>query len=230
MMPPNLLSVILLLVGAKPFHETCRGSRWRKINPIGLLFCIGQLAITTLGFTKERERSGATGYYKNNIIVVTVVYKQFLTLLLPFLYVIGKLLRIRQLELFHVKTAQFDRAICRESWNYRFNFPEAVQKLKESSRRLSFLAGLSLCFGEVGIIYIGAVYSIRTTDTTPKADLFYFYQVTILIYLGCGFYNGILLNDLQKRMQLLVEMEKSIVEDIIVKEGETERKLHSVLL
>lgn len=214
------LFIILLLVGTEPIHERRQTSWWQKINLFGLICCVAQLTLTVFGFFEESARREATEHFKNNILRLTILYKQIFTVVQPFLYLFAKILRIRCLELFHERISRFDNLISVTSSRLPVSFKQAVERIRKVSARLKLTSAFLLAIGEVLNVTIGVFYTIRTSDTPLQVKIFYFYQITVLNFVGTAFHIVIKLTEVKMRLQLLVDMEKGILRDIVMAELE----------
>lgn len=210
--------LILLLAGTEPIHESPKTSWWKKLNKIGILFCIIQLTLTILGYIKESGRSGATGHFTNNIMRLTIINKQMFTIIVPILYNGTKFYHLKELEMFHQKVSQFDEMIRITSRKIEHRFKGDLERIQKTSDRLRILSAVLLILGEALNIWIGAVYIIRTTKEPPQVVTFYFYQVTVVNFIGAALDIGIKLSGVKWRLQLVVDLEKKIVKSIVKKE------------
>lgn len=213
------LSLILLLAGTEPIHEAHQVPLWKKLNKIGLVFCVLQLVLTILGYGKESRRAGVIDNYTNNIMQVSIINKQMFTIVLPYVYVLTKLYHHRHLHLFHSRLGQFDALIRAGEIK---GLVETLQKMHEASWVWNLIAALSLVVGEVVNIAIGAAYIYKTTLSEPQFETFYFYQVTIVNFVGAALDISVKLNGLKMRLHLLLELEREIVKDIV--RGELEKR------
>lgn len=217
------LSLILLLAGTEPIHEGPQSAWWKKLNRIGLFFCVLQLTFTLLGYAKESERAEATAHFRNNINRLTILQKQWFTISVPVIYILTKFYHLRHLELFHSRLARFDALLRVGSGKHQMDSRRALKRMEEASWRWNVIGALCLIFGEVLNFSIGAAYIYATTQRPPEAITFYFYQVTVVNFIGTAFDIGIKLNGVKMRLQLLLDMQKLIVRDIVKVELEKRR-------
>lgn len=208
------LSLLLALSGTYPIHETRQRSWWRQIHKIGFLFCLVQLWLTFMGFRKESRRSGAVEHFANNIMRLSVLNKQFFTLLVPVVYILTMFLHIRSLQRFHSRTADSDDLVRSDTWTQQMNYGRSVVRIQEISTRNSNIAVLLLLVGVLLNMWIGFVYTRETTGTAPEALSLYFYQVALLNFVGTALHIGIRFKGIGMRLQLLLDMQRRILRDI----------------
>lgn len=221
--PTNPLSFILLVAGTDPIHETLQTSWWKKINIIGFPIAIIQFAMTISGYIKENKRAGAIEHFSNNIMRITILNKQLFTIVIPFVYILTKFFHIRFLEQFYSKLAAFDQLLCVKSRKHQINFERDVKEISKISFRLSVLGVFSLVVLEVIMVYVGILYIQSTSEKSPEFKIFYFYQLTVVNFLGNAFDITIKLNGLQMRLGLLVELQSNILKDIVRSEMEKKK-------
>lgn len=212
------LYLILLLAGTEPIHEEASRTQgwWYKINKFGIVCSICQTTLTVLGYVKESVRTGATAHFSNNIMRATIINKQLFTLVIPFVYIFTKFYHMHHLEAFHRKTRHFDLLIrSAGSWRHQLLFQGELARIERTTRHWGRFAVVALVLGEVVNICIGALYIYRTTDEPPLAATFYFYQMTVVNFIGAALDIGIRLNGLSRRMQLLLRYEQSILREIV---------------
>lgn len=216
----NPLSVILIVVGAEPTLSTKPGSAWwKKINPLGGLICVIQLVLIIFGYLNEQERVGVRDHYTNNILRITIIYKQTFTVCQPFVFVLAKLCKIRRVEMLNLKMQHFDRLI--SSWKHpgqHKKFKESLKIMEEINSRWKLIAALSLVVGEVINIFIGAYYILKTTGIAATFETFYFYQVAVVHFVACAFDIGITLTGVKMRLHMVLELQRSVVREISMDE------------
>lgn len=221
----ELLSLILLFAGSDPIYERKRRNLWKKINILGLILCVVQLTLTLVLYYQELKRGAVVEIYTNNIMRLTIVHKRMFTIIIPFVYCFTKFYHWQELELFHSKSDRFDELIriAGASWKHQMDFGESVRRVHQINHRLNVICGLVLIAIEVVNILIGVFYILRTTKSTPQFHTFYFYQMTVVVFVGAAFYITIQLNSAKMRIDLLLALERCIVRDITRMELEKRR-------
>lgn len=190
---------------------------------MGLFFSLLQLSLTSFGYYTESRRSSAMDHFSNNIMRVTVLQKQVFTVIVPVVYNLTKFFHLRPLEWFHAKTATFDDMIRRGTWTQQMNGGRTVDHMQDVTHRLNYAAVLFFVVVETVNLIIGYIYTRDTAQANPGVAIFYFYQVTIVNFLGTALYIGIRLNGIRMRLQVLLELQRSILRDITRMELEKRR-------
>lgn len=219
------LSLILLFAGTDPIYETKRRTWWQKINILGLVLCVVQLSLTIVLYYEELKRGKVVEIYTNNIMRITIVHKRMFTIIIPFIYCFSKFHHVQELELFYSKSLRFDELIriAGAAWKHQLDFGESVKRVHRINHRLNVVYGVLLIVIEVVNIWIGVFYILRTTKAAPQFTTFYFYQMSVVIFVGAAFYIFIQLKSLKMRIELLLALEGCIVRDITRMELEKRR-------
>lgn len=217
------LAIIILLLGGSPIYEAKKRPVYRKIHPIGISITVCQLSMTLYGFYMESFRKPVIHLFENSIMRISLSNKKAFTVLIPFFYCAAKFVSCQILESYHEKMKLFDSSLKAQPRSCSIDFAFQLKLLKRSRLLanwgfvVAYLLFLPINVG-IGILYIK--YSTRDE---LGFWVFYFYQMTVAIFVATALHITLCFYEIHLRLKLLTQMEESLLWQIIGLETENYR-------
>lgn len=206
----NLTHLILLVLGLRPLRNSGQSKWYTKINPIGLVFGILQIALTLHTFLSEQRREAYYSHFANNIMDGTLQLKRLLAIFVPMAAIADVFLKYRPLAKFHQKINRLDEFLMSPDRKRTVNFDCHQEATEQKTRQVNFLAGVVIVAIECLSLVTGICYVLFGRQSKlPPWSTFYFYHVMLTMHVAMAMNIYTQLHTLGQRQDLFVAFVQS---------------------
>lgn len=217
------LAVLLLMMGGCPLWEAKRRPWYRKVHPVGVFFSTLQLSMTMYAEYRLYFGPETTSVHGNNVMNVSTIVKKTSAILIPFVYCASKIIYVRYLEQLHEKTELFDGLIRSQPRTRLIDFSSRLKPLRTSIFRIrSGVVGGLLLFLPLNVL-IGMKYTKRMTKQNADFWFLYYFQMPMMIFIVTALHIALQLLEIHRRLEFILQMEQSLLSQIIAVERENLR-------